>query len=339
MFDLDNKSRFAATLLPTMEVDGGEAVLVIVKGAYTLKGGRAHLAEEQVPPVMADQYFGEPGESSLRYASDLAPEKRGTDVVLIGSAYPPSGQATELDVILEAGSLRKTIRVFGDRKWTKSLFSTAMTKPVPFMQMPLVYERAFGGVDKTHKKESEWAFEARNPIGRGLIANTGRPDFAEVPLPNLEDPAALITKPQDRPAPVGFGFLAASWEPRKKHAGTYDDAWLNGRCPLLPADFDARFHNAAHPDLVSKEYFRGGESVHVTNVRKEGSVSFRVPMVDVKATFFIDGTATERPCTLDTIIIEPDEQRLLMTWRARVRCHRKIKYVTGARVTSAERGI
>src|SRR5437763_15597642 len=100
--------------------------------------------------------------------------------------------------------------------------------------MPLVYERAFGGADLPHKKQSAWGFEARNPVGRGLVSNPGREDLAEVPLPNVEDPSALITRYQDRPAPAGFGFIAPGWEPRKKYAGTYDDAWLSGRCPLLP---------------------------------------------------------------------------------------------------------
>src|SRR5205823_929885 len=110
------------------------------------------------------------------------------------------------------------------------------------------------------------------PVGRGFVSNSAREDLAEVPLPNLEDPGALITRYQDRPAPAGFGFIAPGWEWRKKYAGTYDDAWLNGRCPLLPADFNPRFYNAAHPDLVSKEFFRGGERIHVTNVRKDGPV-------------------------------------------------------------------
>lgn len=338
MFALVNTTPFTASLVPAMDHDGGEAVMAIIKATYTLApGGKVARADAQRPLVMADEYHGEPGASSLRYASDLAPEKRGTDVVLIGSAYASSAEATEVEVTLEAGPLRKTIRVVGDRRWAKGLLSSSLSKPKPFAKMPLQYEFAFGGHDKTHKKESEWAFEPRNPVGRGLIANPGRSDLPEVPVPNLEDPAVPISKVQDRPAPAGFGFIAPSWEPRKKYAGTYDAAWLDRRCPLLPADFDPRFYNAAHPDLISKEFFRGGEEVRVANVRKEGPLSFRIPTVDVRATFYIDGKATEQACNLDTVVIESDEQRLLLTWRTKIRCHRKMKYVTGARVTATER--
>src|SRR5947209_1123118 len=107
MFALDNKSRFTASLVPALDPDCGEAVLMIVKATYTLApGGKVARAEKQLPPILADQYHGEPAASSLRYASDLSPEKRGTDVVLIGSAYAPEGEATEAEVTLEAGPLR-----------------------------------------------------------------------------------------------------------------------------------------------------------------------------------------------------------------------------------------
>src|SRR5437868_3447176 len=118
MFRLINQSRFTASLVPTMDPDGGEAVLMIVKATYTLApDGKVVLADRQLPLVTADEHHGEAGVSSLCYASDLVPEKRGTDVVLIGSAYTRGGEATEVDVTLEAGPLRKTVRVIGDRRW------------------------------------------------------------------------------------------------------------------------------------------------------------------------------------------------------------------------------
>src|SRR5437764_13902316 len=118
MFSLVNQSPYAAVLVPSLDADGGEAVGVAVKGTYTLPANAAPLlAKDQPPPGLADVYWGEPGKSSLRYASDLVPEKRGTDVVLIGSAYAPAAEAGEVDVTLEAGPLLKTVRVLGARRW------------------------------------------------------------------------------------------------------------------------------------------------------------------------------------------------------------------------------
>jgi hypothetical protein len=339
VFHLLNQTPFHAQLLPTLDADGGEAVMVLVKGTYTFEGDAPpRLAGEQLPAFVRDVYWGDPATSPLKYASDLVPEKQGTDVVLIGSANPPAGGATEIDVALEAGPLRKTVRVFGDRNWKRVLGVVSFsTKPAPLVRMPLTYDRAFGGADKTHADQKQWKVESRNPVGRGLIANSQRPDFTEVPLPNIENPDALLKFYQETPAPTGFGFIAPTWEPRKKHAGTYDAAWQESRCPLLPADFSSRYYNAAHPDLVSKEFFQGGEKVRITNVRKTGPVAFSLPNQEVAAEFFIDGAVTRKTCDLDTVVIETDDNRLLLTWRAKVRCHRKMKFVTGARVTTRDR--
>jgi len=332
VLELQNQTPFAAILLPTLEPDGSDALLTIVKATYEIRsGGPLELAPQQRAFVMADEFWGEPAMSSLRYASDLVPEKRGTDVVLVGTAHAPRGRATQVDVTLEVGPLRKTVRVIGDRRWRRFLFFSFPSRPEPFATMPLVYERAFGGEDKSRKKPGKWAHEARNPVGRGLVSNPRRKDLRQVLLPNLEDPLHRLTKHSSRPPPACFGFVAPSWEPRRRYAGTYDDGWKTGRCPLLPADFDPRFYNAAAPDLVSDGFLQGGELVRLTNASKDGTLTLRLPIVKVATEFFIDGAVVSQRCDLDTVLLEPDEGQVVLTWRTKVRCHRKIKLVAGAR--------
>jgi hypothetical protein len=48
-----------------------------------------------------------------------------------------------------------------------------------------------------------------------------------------------------RPSPAGFGPIACHWQPRVGFAGTYGDAWVANRLPLLPDDFDDRFFQSA----------------------------------------------------------------------------------------------
>ena len=69
----------------------------------------AVLAEEQVPVGLADDHFeDDETPSSLRYASEAVPAKRGTDVALVGHAYPRQGFAKALDVQLQVGSLQQS---------------------------------------------------------------------------------------------------------------------------------------------------------------------------------------------------------------------------------------
>jgi hypothetical protein len=309
-------------------------MLAVVKGTFTIDGRQElPLATAQAPITLGDEYHGEPGQSSIRFASDIVPEKRGTDVVLVGSAHAPHGETVSLMVTLEAGPLRLQVAVIGDRWWQRSgSRGVHITKAAPFSSMPLVYERAFGGEDRSDPQPRRWALEPRNPIGRGIVASASRPDLAEVALPNIEDPADLIDDPLQRPRPMGLGFIAPSWKPRVDFAGTHDESWQRDRFPLPPTDFDARFYNGAHPNLISPRFFVGGEPVRLTNASQRGTLQFRIPDVEVLAAFYIDGQTIEKRCDLDTVVIEPDQQRLMLTWRASAHCHRKVKYVAGARV-------
>ena len=49
-----------------------------------------------------------------------------------------------LDASLEVGPVAKMVRVVGNRTWSASLMGLA-SRPAPFTEMPLVYERALGG--------------------------------------------------------------------------------------------------------------------------------------------------------------------------------------------------
>src|SRR5207247_3801921 len=104
--------------------------------------------EKQLPVTLADEYYGEPGKTSIKNPSNVSLTKPATDVLLLGTAYPPRGRpVTHMDVSLTAGSLRKTIRVFGDRVWEKRGVLPSMSNPMPFATMPLVWERAYGGME------------------------------------------------------------------------------------------------------------------------------------------------------------------------------------------------
>jgi hypothetical protein len=198
------------------------------------------------------------------------------------------------------------------------------TSSLPFDRVPLLYERAFGGWDRQHKDPDRPAFEPRNPVGIGLRTRWHAGEET-VAVPNLEDPAHLIQRFDDRPAPAGFGFLSPHWQPRAALSGTCDAAWMQTRMPKLPADFDRRFFNAASPGLVLPSRLRGDEQVTVMGASPAGRIDFKLPaqtepVVDVELR---RGRKETLQTELDTVIVDMDDMTLTLLWRA----HRVVRDV------------
>src|SRR5262249_28322459 len=156
-------------------------------------------------------------------------------------------------VAFQIGALKKGVRVLGDRAFFKGAVGVSMSNPVAFERIPLRWERAFGGWDRSSPEERKHSCEPRNPVGVGHRGGGAR--FEEgLPCPNLEEPTRPLKGWGDHPPPAGFGFLSPSWHPRAQYAGTYDQAWEKTRAPFLPKDFDRRYFSAAPTDLVAKGF-------------------------------------------------------------------------------------
>lgn len=329
MFEIANETPFEVALVPGADKDGCDYAVVILKGTFDLAGDGDDLppAEEQASIVFADEPYGEPGESSVRYESDICLRKGGTDVVLVGNAYPRGGRGRVAEVRLQLGSLEKTVRVFGDRVWYRKMGFWKHTEPEPFESMPLVFERAYGGVDESDPNPEKHDYEKRNPVGTGFAVAARKERLEGLALPNLEDPQAAVTSWKDRPAPAGFGFVGRGWAPRIGHAGTYDEAWQENRCPLLPEDFDERYFNGGAPGLVASPHLAGGERVRLAGASPEGVLGFSLPVRDFGVDVWIKGGKRSAHPVLDTVVIEPDASRLMLTWRATMPCSREFLYV------------
>jgi hypothetical protein len=192
----------------------------------------------------------------------------------------------------------------------------SMTSPEPFEKIPLIYERAFGGWDRSHADPDKHTFESRNPVGTGFRSKHGKWEDG-IRLPNLEDPKNPTRNYGDAPPPAGFGFTSPDWQPRASFAGTYDNKWMNERMPLLPLDFDRRFFNAASPGLIAPGYLKGDEAVSIENASPSGTISFNLPGVPPpECRVQLVRNRDERVQTnLDTIIINTDENVVLLIWR------------------------
>jgi hypothetical protein len=189
--------------------------------------------------------------------------------------------------------------------------------------MPLMYERAFGGVHVIDSDKNLMMGEPRNPVGRGFKGKQGAAEFKDQPAPNLEDPTHPFKGPANKGEPASYGYVAGHWIPRLQYAGTYDEAWQKGRMPYLPDDFHPRFFNAAHPDLTFDRYLQGGEPVELIHVSRRGPLRFTLPKCQFKVAVQLQGKATEIPAHCETVLFEPDEDRMSMVWRAAFPCDKK----------------
>jgi hypothetical protein len=333
MLQFKNTTPFKGTIYLMPDADAVDTLYAVVKGTLAL-GERLSLAEKQVPVTLADEYYGKPGTSSIKAPSDVCLTKPATDVLLMGGACAPGGRpTTQMDVTLTAGPLRKTVRVFGDRVWEKGAVGHGISHPVLFDRMPLVWERAYGGMDKAKDKARA---EARNPVGAGFRAPDGDTPLAGLRLPNLEDPAAPISSWKDQPAPAGFAPICAHWQPRLSFAGTYDDQWIQQRAPYLPRDFDPRFFQLAPPGLIANGYLPPGEWIDVQGATPSGALRFQLPPMRIEMTYVVDGAPQPVPANLDTVLIEPDQGRLVLVWRSALRCDKKALRVNEIRAAAVK---
>ncbi len=316
--EIDNATPFAFAPLFLADEEGRPLSVLVTRATFAIDGdGRLRTADEQLPVNPAGEFWESDDQGSYRHEPDAAFVKVATDVVLVGSAYAPRPGATVVDVGIRVGPVHKVARVFGDRYWTTGLTGVQMSDPQPFESIPLRYERAFGGWDRSSPDASKHGFDPRNPLGTGFRAK-GSESVAGVALPNIEDPQSLIAHWRDRPAPMGFGFTSPDWHPRARLAGTYDEAWARQRLPLLPLDFDRRFFNSASTGLVASGYLRGDEPVLVLGARPAGRIAFALPGIESiqYSVRLKNRPPVSVPGNLDTVVVDADRLLLHLTWRA-----------------------
>lgn len=339
--NITNNTPFEVEAIPANGVDSQTYLTVIVKGTFTITQEQpVAVADAQMPIAFGDEYYDPENGGCVKFESDIAPYKPRSDIVLLGHAYAAAGTlAASVDVRLQVGNFKKALRIFGDRYWHCPAFrAPRASKPEPFEKMPIIYERAFGGIDKVGG-----AYCRENLTGVGFFSKYNKECCAQAPLPNIEDPRQLIKSPEDKPAPAGFAYYGRDWAPRVDCLGTYDENWRKTRSPNPPADFRYDYYNAAHPDLQLDGYLVGDEIVTLYNLTPNGLARFKLPgwtpvckverAYDILAAYVKNkapadpriGVLQSTPpdqtrveMNLDTLCLMPDEHRCYIVWRGRI---------------------
>ena len=328
MWTIDNRTPYATGKTWGRDKDGVHQWIVCVKGTFDIRpDGKIGLSDEQLQPLFVPEYNGEAGLSSLRYDADLVLLKPTTDVVLNGTAYAPGGRSrTEFLVGLKVGHKQKVLKVKGNQRWSTGPLGGAPSAPQPVTSVPILYERAFGGHDRVHPDPVHQRIDSRNPVGCGVVADLSH--RAGQPLPNFEYPEGNL----EAAGPAGFGAIDSFWSPRKEFAGAYDAAWQRDRFPLVPADWDPRALLSSPVDQRPDRYLSGGEIVELLNLTPNGKFAFALPKVHLTLRTRLDRRVVEHDARLCTVIIEPDQSRLLMLWIGSLSCRINGDYLEGTTV-------
>lgn len=271
------------------DADGDLDCVVAARATFLHRQGDVlALAPDQEEFQWEDAYDGDPHSTPLVRQTDLTPEKTGTDITFLGNAYAPDGiPMKSWQISLQVGSVSKQLEVHGPRVWQpvlkdkwagftarepkRALVDWHVSDSEPAYSVPLCWSKAYGGtIPGTGDPETETPadVEPRNPLGCGIVN-------LDMPVDHPPVPAPQIMLPGQRPdwrevvEPQGLGLVSPWWKFRQQHAGTYDEAWLEERHPLLPRDFDPRFWQSAHPDLIATPGLVGNEMYRLDGLHKD----------------------------------------------------------------------
>lgn len=333
--EIRNHTQFLDSLAIGMGPDRQAHMGCILKATFVIPervDGELLPAEEQLEIMNGDVFFEGDVLGSLEFDADSYVYKPYADIVVNGSAYAPDRRPVNaLNVALRVGRYEWAMRITGDRRWlfpTRAVLVPLMSDIEPFVQVPLRYERSFGGFDHLARK---WCPE--NPIGKGFIGRKTRESVHESHLPNIEDPLDLINSWDDQPRTVGWGFVRKDWAPRSALSGRQIDD-LHSEFGL-PADFDHRYFNGANPDL-QVPFLKGDEIIELQHLTPDAYRRFQLPGLTpvVRISRYTSAqaldihfraeeeTIEDQPVTtemldmrLDTLVIMPDKGLLTLVWR------------------------
>jgi hypothetical protein len=306
---------------------GRPSLVVVAKVTYAVSpGGEVKLARNQSPVRVREVRVDGRGDGSLRFPADMAAEKPGTDVLLIGTVRPPRGSRRNcVDVALQVDAsgvaLQKTVRVHGARRWQRRGSDVVPGPAATLEPTPLVYELTHGG---TERSADGPYVDHRNPVGKGACRD--RRSLVGQPAPQIERVGAEVDAAD---APAGFGPLDAHWLPRAARAGTRDRAWCQERAPIHPVDFDPRHNCCAPDDQWLAEPLRGDERVEIRGLFAEGPWTFALPHYAPVFFALEAGTRQPAPTHLDTFLVDADAGRIELAWRACLPMPRKAETFGG----------
>jgi hypothetical protein len=310
--EFENATPLPAAMVPNAEEDDRVTTLFLCAITYRIAGGgQLDLVREQRPLLL---------DPSERYPNDAVFTKEVAGVCATGFVYPRKGErAREATAALRVGSLETSIMAFGMRVWQRgALGGLVASAPLPFERVAMTWENAYGGVAMQPAVvtvvDGEEAFlpehEAGYPLnfdGKGFYTDAAR--ALEQPLPQLEDPAQLVRKWDDRPESVCFapyplwGGMRAQYMVKDKQLDMSGVGKLGSR---------------AAPRTTFHEIVAGTE-IALSGMRPGGAtLAFVVPRSPVTVALSVGSAAETIIPRVDAIDIDAEAAEVRFVYRAKV---------------------
>ena len=340
---------------------------IIANRAYRIEPGKRASALPQAVPVRTEPFYApssneNAGQRLVEEAHPTAMGKPLTDVLVRGTARTVRGAVTVLETGVRVGAARKAVRVVGDRRIIVGAGGAlSFSSPEAFVEMPLIWDRAYGGRDQHAErlfvpKEPRARFGGpgesdvfrlakvlypRNGAGRGYYLDLERARLDGTAAPNLEDPTDPVTPDRllsattmdwiDRPVaacyePIDvFTFPRAAFLIRPAFDPPSRPVHELGTGAVFPQDLakkfdlrtlgDRRVFNSAPAGLAVCR-LDGGERVSLWNLHARYELlEFDLPDDRPRLVIEPPGVAPrELAPLLQTVLIEPDLDRVTLTW-------------------------
>jgi hypothetical protein len=233
---------------------------------------------------------------------DLEFRREAVDLIVFGRALAPGGQRIDrMMVAVQCGAIDYRVLVTGDRLWLPSAGRLVASTPVPFLEMPLTSDRAYGGAGLVEGAEIPHAV---NPHGRGFYMDAA--SAAHSPLPNLELPDAPVAHWSDAPAPACF-YRPAGWSGALSIPEGADPAQLAQRAMAEMMQQSVPALTCAPEQL--------GSTIRVVGMTIEGDTSLPAPPLHGPVADARVGQLRGRfPSTISSIVVLVDEQVVIATY-------------------------
>ena len=339
---VENHTGFPHAIVEKWGPSGEPLDILVVRATFDFSANDeiVILSKRQSPIVWGEEFDGpistSPKRAIVLCDGDLSPYKPGTDIHVIGTAQAPGGHPHKTwQAAVAVGKHCKSIQLYGPRWFRRKLFGWRLEEAQPTTQVKLDYRLAYGGLfefESAAEKRRIQITHPGNPAGCGwlpddrvldkydrrtrkkVLAYIDRLD--SLAAPQIESPFEPVRHPAQHTRTQGLGPIAPWCQPRLGLQGTLDKRWLETRHPNPPEDFDPRFFQSAHPDLIITPHLRGDEPLALAGLARESMLRMQLPgwMLIPVAKFESGRVAISQPL-LDTLTIDLDTRRLGLVWR------------------------